>query len=158
MKKKLELRLSANVLFLVLVLIFSVGYTYSAFAIPFGTVRSPGASFIPRIVGVMAVIISAILLAEDLRKKPSGEDAEKAAYPLRVLWFIVAFIGYVLIFQPVGYVISTVLFTFVLCMVMGNKWWVSAAIGLGTGVAFYILFTLLSVPLPLGVLTGLKLL
>lgn len=157
MKKRLPITMSINILFLGLVFIFAVAYTSLAFAMPFGSLRSPGAGFIPRIVGVLAVIISAALLLNDILKGEGGQK-EKLAHPMRFIWYLVSFIGYVLIFRPVGYVISTMLFTFVLCKVMGNKIWLCAVIGVCTGVAFYIVFSLLSVPLPMGILSGLKLL
>lgn len=159
MKNRWPAFCSLNVLFLSLVFLFSVFYTYLSLALPFGTARMPGASFLPRIVGVMAIVLSAGLLIVDVRKAIRGEaeTKEKLAYPARFWWFVASFVVYVLIFRPLGYVVSTILFTFVLCMVMKNKLWVSALIAVLTGIAFFIIFSLLSVPLPMGVLTGLKL-
>ena len=57
-----------------------------------------------------------------------------------------------MIFEPLGYVLSTVIFAFALSSIMKNRIWVSALIGIGTGVALYFIFNLLAVPLPKGIL------
>lgn len=114
----------------------------------------------PRIVGVMASVLSLILLVQEIAKASKGENdkQEKLAHPLRLLWFTISFVIYVLLFRPLGYVVDTALFTFALCMIMENNWKISIVISIVTGVAFYLVFSLLSVPLPLGILSNLNIL
>ena len=160
MKQKLRPILNLNTFFLALVFVFSIGYTSLAFSLPWGSARMPGAGFMPRIVGIAGAVLSAFLLVKDCVKliRQGADKAEKLAHSWRLIWYVGSFIVYALIFRPVGYVLSTIGFTFVLCKVMDNSWWVSALIAVLTGVAFYVVFSLLSVPLPMGVLTGLNLL
>lgn len=160
MKEKLRPMLNLNLFFLGLVFAFSVGYTYLAFSLPLGSARMPGAGFMPRIVGIAGAALSAILMIGDGCKaiKNGVSKPEKLAHAWRLFWFTGAFIAYVLVFRPLGYVIATILFTFVLCKVMDNSWRVSALIAVLTGIALYVVFSLLAVPLPMGILSGLKLL
>ena len=143
-------KIPVNLIFLSIVFVLSIVYTFSSFRLPFGSLRSPGPGFIPRIVGISASVLSVVIFVQDiLRKDYKQFDVDK---PKSIFLFILCFIVYALIFEPVGYVISTVLFAFALSSIMKNKWWVSLIIGLGTGLAFYLLFTLLAVPLPKGIL------
>lgn len=160
MKRKLSSILNLSTGFLGLVCAFSVTYTCLAFCVPMGTARMPGAGFMPRIVGVMASVLSLILLVQEIAKASKGENdkQEKLAHPLRLLWFTISFVIYVLLFRPLGYVVDTALFTFALCMIMENNWKISIVISIVTGVAFYLVFSLLSVPLPLGILSNLNIL
>lgn len=148
-------KIPINIIFILCVFVVSAFYTINAFSLSFGTFRSPGPGFIPRIAGIMAMIISAILLFLDIRKLASGktyEETESIAFPLRPILFILSFVFYAIVFKPLGYVISTIIFTFILCMIMRDKWWLSLIISISTGIAFYVIFSLLAVPLPLGVL------
>lgn len=160
MKQKLRLVLNLNTFFLGLVFIFAVGYCTLAFSLPWGSARMPGAGFMPRIIGIATACLSMGLLIQDGIKTilHGANKPEKLAHSWRLFWYVGSFIVYALIFRPVGYVLSTVAFTFVLCKVMDNSWFISALIAVLTGIAFYIIFSLLSVPLPMGVLAGLKLL
>ncbi len=160
MKGKIRF-ISWDVVFLTLVFIISIGYSFKAFDLSWGSVRMPSAGFLPRITGVSASVLSFALIITNIRKIKNikTDERETDAYPhkIRLLWFVASFIVYVLIFRSIGYVISTILFTFILSKVMDNTWLVSAIIGILTGIAFFIIFSLLSVPLPMGILTGLKL-
>ena len=102
------------------------------------------------------MLFSIAILIIDARKMAAGEGEDNSedsfAFPLRPILFVVSFILYVLIFETLGYVVSTVIFAFILSMIMRNKWWVSAIISISTGVAFFAIFSLLAVPLPLGIL------
>ncbi len=143
-------KIPINLVFLPIVFILSVVYTFSSFKLPFGSFRSPGPGFIPRIVGIMASVLSVVIFIQDIKKKDYKEfDVDN---PKAIWLFVACFIVYTLIFEPVGYVLSTVLFAFALSAIMKNKWWVSIVIGVGTGLAFYVLFSLLAVPLPNGIL------
>ena len=149
MKSQLK-KIPLNLVFLIFVFILSVFYTFNAFKLSFGTFRSPGPGFIPRIVGVATCVVSCGLFISDYLKK-SRPEADMD-YPVKILLFLVCFIGYALIFKPVGYVISTVVFTFLLCLIMGNRIRSAAIISICTGIAFFLVFSLLAVPLPKGIL------
>lgn len=146
MKKKIPL----NLVFLVACFILSIFYTYGAFQLSFGSFRSPGPGFIPRIIGISAAVLSLLLFLNDLFKNIRNES--DVDFPLVILLYLICFCVYALIFEPLGYILSTVMFAFALSCIMKNKLWVSALIGIGTGVSLYVIFNLLAVPLPKGIL------
>lgn len=149
-------KIPINIIFVICVFVVSAFYTINAFSLSFGSFKSPGPGFIPRITGILAMLFSIAILIIDARKMAAGEGEDNSedsfAFPLRPILFVVSFILYVLIFETLGYVVSTVIFAFILSMIMRNKWWVSAIISISTGVAFFAIFSLLAVPLPLGIL------
>ena len=143
-------KLSFNLIFLAICFMLSVFYSYSAFRLSFESFRSPGPGFIPRIVGVGAAILSAGLFVSDYLKGARNEAEVDS--PLTIFLYLACFCVYAMIFEPLGYVLSTVIFAFALSSIMKNRIWVSALIGIGTGVALYFIFNLLAVPLPKGIL------
>lgn len=143
-------KISVNLVFLIICFVLSVFYTYFAFGLSFGSFRQPGPGFIPRIVGVLSCLLSAYLFVHDYIK---GErNNAEVDYPLTIILYLVCFCVYAVVFVPVGYVISTCIFAFVLSLIMKNKIWVSLLIGMGTGISLYFIFNLLAVPLPKGLL------
>ncbi len=71
----------------------------------------------------------------------------------KVLLCIVALLAYALLFEPLGFVLSTALAGFAMGLLFNGRLLPSAVSGLLMGVLLYVLFDrLLDVPLPLGVL------
>lgn len=143
-------KIPINLVFTAGLFIVSVVYTIASFKLSFGSSQSPGAGYIPRIAGIFSCIVSAFIFFNDIRTgKRTYFELE---LPARPIMFVVFFIIYALIFEPVGYVISTILFTFALSMVMGNRLRTALIIAVSTGIAFFLVFSLLAVPLPKGIL------
>lgn len=67
----------------------------------------------------------------------------------------VSLFGYVLLFQPLGFVLSTTVFMVPIAMIFGAKWWQGAITGAVLAVSSYFLFDrILDVVLPAGPLGG----
>ncbi|WP_252271216.1 tripartite tricarboxylate transporter TctB family protein [Pseudomonas subflava] len=73
---------------------------------------------------------------------------------LRALLCVLVLLAYALLFEPLGFVLSTALAAAVLGLLFGGRPLACAISGVLMGVLLYVLFDLLlDVPLPLGVLT-----
>ncbi|MET1080808.1 MAG: tripartite tricarboxylate transporter TctB family protein [Pseudomonas sp.] len=87
--------------------------------------------------------------------KPSDEATPAIDWPLarKVMLGIAALLAYALLFEPLGFVLSTALAGFGLGLLYNGRPLASAASGIAMGVLLYGLFDyLLDVPLPLGLL------
>ncbi|WP_043239069.1 tripartite tricarboxylate transporter TctB family protein [Stutzerimonas azotifigens] len=87
--------------------------------------------------------------------KPKGEPTPAIDWAMarKVLLCIVALLAYALLFEPLGFVLSTALAGFAMGLLFNGRLLPSAVSGLLMGVLLYVLFDrLLDVPLPLGVL------
>lgn len=91
----------------------------------------------------------------------SAEEQSAAEQPAprarRSFWVLVALlIGYVLVFQPLGYLVATAVFLMALMTYLNaRRWLVNLAFSILFPVAVYLLFGLvIRVTLPTGVLTG----
>lgn len=87
--------------------------------------------------------------------RPSPHAAGVAARRVPpLLACIAAILGYVLLFQPLGFIVATALLAVPVGMAFGGRWRPSLLGGLGLGIGLYLLFDrLLDVVLPAGVLS-----
>lgn len=68
----------------------------------------------------------------------------------------VTLLGYALLFQPLGFILSTLLMVVPIAMIFGAKWWQGLITGAVLAVSAFLLFDrVLAVVLPKGVLGGL---
>jgi putative tricarboxylic transport membrane protein len=101
----------------------------------------------PLLLAAAMALSSAWLLA-----KPGPEPAWPRG-PLRgkVVALLAAFVGYALLFEPLGFPVATALSTLVIGRVFGGRWLACAIAGVAMGGGLYFFFdTLLEVTLPLG--------
>lgn len=116
-----------------------------------------GPGFYPRILLVMTVFLSALLLANGLRR-----SERKAGPPISyrlVLTTFAVFIAYVLLLPLLGYRLATFLFVGGLQVVLepaeSRRWMLMVVVALATAlVTYYVFEVYLSVLLPRGRLTG----
>jgi putative tricarboxylic transport membrane protein len=122
-----------------------------------------GPQVFPALIGIGLLASALLLMVETWRKQPSDgadsrPDPDQGAKEFRghqlilagmVLWTAL----YYLAFEPLGYLLSTLIYMFVLlaCFNRG-RWWVNAACAVGFTLAAYGVFTrFLQVALPQGV-------
>ena len=123
-----------------------------------------GSQFLPRLIAGLMILLGVLLLIGTLRKIKASTGAQEEAGEdksfVPALLSFVNLIVYVLIFKPVGFLVSTVIYLTVQMIIMspdrkpGVKklgFWVALAVIVA--VAIYFIFTKgFSLPLPSGIL------
>jgi putative tricarboxylic transport membrane protein len=138
-----------------LLVLFGIYWTVIAFELPYFQRITPGPGFFPRWVGGLFTVIAALLFVAMLR---SRED-EPSSWPDRAGWRNVGLtVGVlalcILLFDALGYVITTTLLMLVTMAAIGrHRLPLLVAVAAGTSLGTYLLFrSVLQVPLPRGVL------
>ncbi len=102
------------------------------------------------------IVCSVVMLIKAIVKpevRAPLSKKEKTAYT-RGLLAILDCIVYALLFEPLGYIVSSTLALFVLMIIFGNrKWWLMALVSVALSVLLYLLFYyVMQTNLPAGVL------
>ncbi len=106
----------------------------------------------PLIAASIIAVCGVILLL-----KPGAADGSETPMPGRaVLALSGSLLAYAILFQPLGFVISTATLMVPIAMIFGAKWWQGALTGVVLAVSSFMLFDrVLDVVLPVGPLGGL---
>jgi putative tricarboxylic transport membrane protein len=124
----------------------------AAFGNPMDPIYFPlGVSVISFLIGVLLLVKSNFSASVQAYKNLINEDASKKNDRRRILYTCLLSVGYALIFEHLGYVISTFLFMVVMMTITSGKdmWKKSVVISLLFAVGVYFIFnTLLSISLP----------
>lgn len=144
----------ADRLFAAVLLLVTLAYG----ALAFFVIRAPfqydplGPESWPRILAVvMAICLAALLWSPDVERF----DTDRPSW-VRLAIIVALLIAYAIVFQPLGFILSTTLFTLVVSRLLGAPWVGAAAFGVGTGVGGYLLCAgLLDLNLPAGPLPAL---
>ncbi|NIC01024.1 tripartite tricarboxylate transporter TctB family protein [Halobacterium sp. R2-5] len=120
---------------------------------PFGA--GVGPRLFPQLAGVTMVLMSVYLLSIRLWRRRRKELDDKIVEMqvrdgLRVLTFILLCAGYMLVFENIGFGVSTTALLFLLFMTNGfRRYLLAAVLAIGFTVAIYLVFTTgLGLPLP----------
>jgi putative tricarboxylic transport membrane protein len=109
-----------------------------------------GPKELPRFLAVALVIVAVINLVAALRSRPSGKTEKRLEYR-KFLIILGLLLAYVLLLEPLGYVICTFLFLMAAFQTMEKgKYWKSAVIAGAFSGGIYFLY----VKVALGVLPG----
>lgn len=116
-----------------------------------------GSGFMPKIIGASIIVIAVVKLVLTLISKASDAKASTDDDLKGGLWTIAALLAYVLLFDRLGFILSTALYLFVQILVLSNEQnrnlKLFAAISVVTPVAIYALFVyVIKMPLPAGLL------
>jgi putative tricarboxylic transport membrane protein len=124
--------------------------------LPYGRLNSPQPGFFPLILAIFLAIFSLVLLAQSIRgtKEESRGSSREAAIWKRIVLAVGALVVFGVLFESLGYIISTFLFiAFLLSVVEQQKWSLVVVIAFFTSLATYLVFgLLLNSPLPGGIL------
>lgn len=130
---------------------------FKSFQVGVGTIRSPGAGFLPFWAGVILALLTVFLITKDLtHKEDSGQEIPigRVGDWVRILLFFLFVCLYVFFLQRIGYLLST--FGLMFCLLgMSEKtrWWIRALFSLIISTATYLVFnSWLGVQLPAGIL------
>lgn len=119
-----------------------------------------GSGFFPMVVGFAMCALSVLRLVLAIREKE--EPAKKSGDDLMGgLATIILIGGYCIAFNPVGFIISTMVYLFLQILILTPKekrsWPITIAISLIAPIAFYALFVYaINTPLPKGLLSFLR--
>lgn len=146
----------SGVISAVALLVLALAALLEASKLPFGTLSSPQPGFFPLILAIFLAFFSVLLLAQEIRQT----DGETGAFLggvapwKRIGLAIGALVAFGLLFETLGYLLSTFLFiAFLLQAVERQKWWLVFVVAFLTSLAIYLLFgLLLNTPLPAGIL------
>ena len=98
-------------------LVVGIALIIGARAFPKSAVVEIGPDFMPTVIGVIIVLLSAILLAQSIKglkaavAKAEAEGPDDSDYK-RVLSSLILSLVYVFVLQPVGFIISTFVYLF----------------------------------------------
>jgi putative tricarboxylic transport membrane protein len=142
------------------ILIIATLYLRTADKLAFWKGKTLGPGFFPFLLGIALVALTILLLINTiLAYKKNSLSPPEGFFPsrsggLKLLYVIVALVLYVLTFQPLGYVLSTLLFLSVLFFAWdARKPWLAIAMAAVTVLCSYVVFDLLlKVQLPRGFL------
>ena len=103
--------MNRQVIFALLILALDAGYLFQALSLPLPFSRGePGPSFMPLILVVLLAIGALGVLLEELRGTAEHDGAER--FGIRSLILIGLTVGFVWAFEPLGYWIATLAYTF----------------------------------------------
>jgi len=153
--KERVLRRDANLWTSLFLMVFSGVVISGAFDLEVGTPRNPGSGFMIVGTGGVLGILALHLFIKSLLSRES--KAEKALEPIhhgRIVCVIAANIIYILILQPLGYLLSTFLLMGFLFQVHEKGKWLSSLWGSAlTSVVSYLVFSkMLQLNLPRGLI------
>ena len=139
------------------ILLALAGYIFlAASALPFGTARVPQTAFFPKTLAIVLASLSMVLLAQALARVKASLDSDKidSAGWFRIGVSLATLIGFALVLEALGFLLST--FLLMVCLlraIEAQSWAKVVAVALATSLLTYGLFAwLLGVPLPAGVL------
>jgi putative tricarboxylic transport membrane protein len=124
--------------------------------LPFGRLASPQAGFFPLILAIFLAVFSLVLMAQSIgrTKEESGVFRGESVIWKKIVLAVAALLVFGVVFESLGYIISTFLFiAFLLRAVEQHNWSLVLVVAFFTSLATYLVFgLLLNTPLPGGIL------
>jgi putative tricarboxylic transport membrane protein len=129
---------------------------FEASRLAFGSIRVPQTGFFPSILATLLLFFSIALLLQT-RRQTGGESREppiKSEAWIRISITLAAMLGFALVLEKLGFLLSTfTLMLLLLRVIEAQKWSRVIAVAFATALISYFLFArLLNIPLPAGVL------
>ncbi len=139
----------------IVLFMLSVFYVAEALKMPLRAGKSPGAGWLPLILGILMILLSVLLLVSAARRPASADSV--VTWPTgRGLINNLSILGClavsIVVLETAGYLASTFVFLLILFFVLGKySWKFSVPFALGSAIALYWLFKVwLNIPLPAG--------
>ncbi len=145
-------QLSSAIFFLVL----GVGFVVEAQKLKLGRISRPDPGFFPFWLGVAMIVAAAFFLIRVLRRDVGSEGRPESLWRGlhwgQALFSLFAMLGYALVLDRTGYLLTTFILLFVLFRYVGSQSWRATILGsVATSVLTYLLFKVwLQVQLPAG--------
>jgi putative tricarboxylic transport membrane protein len=145
-----------DVISAVTLLALALAALLEASKLPFGRLNSPQPGFFPLILAIFLAIFSLALMAESIReaKEESRSASGESGIWKRIVLAVGALFVFGVLFESLGYILSTFLFiAFLLRAVEQQNWSLVVVVAFFTSLATYLVFALLlNTPLPGGIL------
>jgi putative tricarboxylic transport membrane protein len=141
--------------------LFCLFIIYQSYRLGLGNLYQPGPGFLFFWAGIVVAIMALVVVLQSFRAQPAEEVKEtprgkRAA--TKVILVLVALFLYALLMEYLGFFIVTfLLFMFLLGVIEKKKWWFAVALSVGVTLFAYLLFeTALQSQLPKGILGSLR--
>ena len=149
----------ANIAVGVIGILISAYVLYTASGFPANqSAVDPGAAYFPSLMGVFVIALCALLIVRSLMGKGVGLDEVFTITPgiKRAGLGVLLFVAYCFLFKPLGFVLDSILLSFLGMLLLQNRKYVQMAIvSVATSVVIYVIFAnFLGAKLPAGVLSG----
>jgi putative tricarboxylic transport membrane protein len=131
----------------ILMLIFAAAVMEGGRRMPQSNTFGPGAGFLPFWLGVLLAICSILLIVNATREPKKSGD--RLPFPtgrqlLPILECIGGLAAFILLLEPLGFMVATALFTaFLLRVVEREPWLTTTLVSAGNAVGLYIVFQVL---------------
>lgn len=143
----------------IIMLAFGIGMFVLALGIPHKIPTDVGSGYVPKFVAICIIVTAAAQLILTLVKKSPSDNKKEKVFDDKLggLLTIVLMMGYMLIFQPVGFICSSAIYLFAQIMLLSDntnrKPILFAAIALLLPIAVDALFVfVIKMPLPKGII------
>lgn len=142
-------------------LILGMGVCLGSIKLKIGTLHSPGPGFISFLSGILLGLLGlGLMYSSFLKGLKKGENGKAIEISTEVnwrklSWTFLALGGYILLFQPIGFVLSTFLFFFsvLYSFAKPQKWLMPLVIsGCAAILGYFVFYICLGVELPRGIL------
>jgi len=129
-------------------LLTSIVYLCVANQLTFGTLQSPRSGFLPILAGVIAVLVSLLLLAKQVRSKQTATT--KKIDWTKFSFILIGLLFYITLFNVIGYLTATFIFLLYLFKIADTTGWrLPLLLSAASSAIFYLLFKYyLAVTLP----------
>lgn len=138
--------------------VLGIAVTVRSYKLQLGSLQNPGLGLMPFLLGIILFLCSLIIVVRSLMAvRHKARQENKGMWSdiefKRIIVCLSSLVGYGLILETVGFVVSTFLLLFVLFKVIGSrKWLFSLITSLIVVVLSYLLFVvLLDVEMPSGI-------
>ena len=141
----------------ILWLLFSVIVCIESYKLNIGTLHNPGPGFYPFSIGLTLILFSLIVLLSSIflqKEEASQEKTGEKSNIKDILLVVISLFLYAIVYEHLGFVLSTFLFIiFILKIIERKKWPVAISFAFFTAAISYVVFNLwLNANLPKGIL------
>lgn len=137
-----------------ILLVFALVLAEESLRLPFGTMRKPGIAFLPFLLSALLAFLSIALIVQ-ARKRRAGGDERGFQLGLwkKVVASLAALFTFGLVFEWLGYLVSTfLLVVFLMRAVEPVRWRQVLIVAVSSALLTFVVFSLLGTPLPTGFL------
>ncbi|MCM0758705.1 tripartite tricarboxylate transporter TctB family protein [Sporomusa sphaeroides DSM 2875] len=120
-------------------LAISIGYTYYAGNLSFGSFMAPKAGFLPLLTGSIAICLALTIVIRSWPVKATGKTGN--VNWRKLIFIIIGIVAYIIIMQLAGYLAATFIILFYLLKMAETPGWLTPGLfSAGIALSFYFIF------------------